>query len=320
MGAKLAYIVAAGHSGSTLLDMIIGSIPGSFSAGEFNHLPWQLSRRERAGPNASPQKLCSCGQGFHECPVWIQILGKVSEQVGFDVYADPFRFKMNLLQNEKFFAGRFSPERFHRGIYTLACQYRILSPVTEGYRRLLTDAVQNNWLIFDIISSTLDRDFIVDSSKSALRLKLLHEANPESTFAIILMRDIRGVSYSQKKLGLDPFASARGWVKQYNRIFSVLQGIKNINVLGVRYEKLTADPVAERQRIATFLGCGEISTDVRIDTNDLHMVAGNQTRYSGKIKISPDESWKKGLTRSVQEGVEEIHANLNPGWNSIFTT
>ena len=54
MGAKLIYIVAAGHSGSTLLDMLIGSIPGVFSTGELNHLPWQLSRTPgvytRGGP------------------------------------------------------------------------------------------------------------------------------------------------------------------------------------------------------------------------------------------------------------------------------
>jgi hypothetical protein len=320
MSAKLIYIVAAGHSGSTLLDMLIGSIPGVFSTGEFNYLPWQLSRSEPAGPDASPQKLCSCGQGFHECTVWQKILNEVSESAGFDIYADPFSFKMNLLQNEKFFAGRFSCERLNRAIYTLACRHHLLSPITRAYRYYLADAVRNNWMIFDAITSITQQNFIVDSSKSALRLKLLHESRPQDTFAIILMRDINGVSYSQQKLGLDPVSAARGWVNQYNRIYSVLQSIKGLNVLGVRYENLAADPAGERQRIASFLGYSTIYSDVHIDTTKLHLVAGNRSRYSGDIDIHLDQAWKEGLSDAAQARIMQIRADLNSKWDPLFAT
>ena len=41
---NLIYIVSPGHSGSTLLDMLLGSLPGVFSLGECTYLPWQLYR------------------------------------------------------------------------------------------------------------------------------------------------------------------------------------------------------------------------------------------------------------------------------------
>jgi hypothetical protein len=127
MNAKLAYVISAGHSGSTLLDMLIGSIPGAFSTGEFTYLPWQLHRAESAGPGASRQKLCSCGLGFHQCPTWVDVIQGISRQTGFDLFNEPFRFTMNLLQNEQYASGRFSRERLHRAVYTIASSNKALS-------------------------------------------------------------------------------------------------------------------------------------------------------------------------------------------------
>jgi len=41
---KIVYILSVGHSGSTLLDMLLGQFPNIFSTGELKHLTWQLYR------------------------------------------------------------------------------------------------------------------------------------------------------------------------------------------------------------------------------------------------------------------------------------
>ena len=318
MKAKLAYIVSVGHSGSTLLDMLSGSIPGCFSTGELNHLRWQLARRQLGDTEESEQTLCSCGEKLQACKVWKKILTAVGHEIGADILADPLQLDMNLLQNENYFGQNLSTERIHRAIYGFACRYSALSPVTNQYEQSLRVAVKNNWSIFDCAAEQTNSEVIVDSSKSALRLRLLHRHRPESTYILVLMRDIRGVSYSQQKRGFDPIAAARGWVAQYNRIYSILNTLKNPMILGIRYEELAENPTAVRQRIASFLRLGNIPADYEIDTLNLHLVAGNRIRYSGKISIRPDTGWKDGLDQQTLREIDRIRGTLNPAWEQFF--
>jgi len=317
MPARLAYIVAAGHSGSTLLDLVVGSIPGAFSTGEVTYLPWQISRKEPGGPNASLQKICSCGSGFHECPAWKSIIAELSRRVGFDVYADPFRFRLNLLQNERFHAGAFSPDRLRRSLYIAACRISALSPVVRRIETSFCEPVQNNWLLFDVIAEVMGRDLIVDSSKSELRLKLLHQARPAETYALVLFRDIRGFCYSRKKLGDDPVRAARGWVRQYNRIWHVLQAMPQLKVICVTYERLTNDPAAERARIGRFLGIEDLPADFVIDTSSCHLAAGNSMKHQGVVEIRSDDAWRGGHTPEDLARIMQIEHELNPGWRVI---
>ena len=71
-GVKVLYIGGLGRSGSTLLDRMLGQLPGFFSAGEIRDL-WQRGLRENA--------LCGCGAPFKECEVWTR--------VGKEAYPDP---------------------------------------------------------------------------------------------------------------------------------------------------------------------------------------------------------------------------------------
>jgi hypothetical protein len=40
--SKIIFIISAGHSGSTLLDLLIGTLPSVVSTGELIWLPWQI--------------------------------------------------------------------------------------------------------------------------------------------------------------------------------------------------------------------------------------------------------------------------------------
>ena len=49
---KLIYILGMGHTGSTLLDRVLGAQPGVLSIGELKHLHRLLD---------NPEKICACG-------------------------------------------------------------------------------------------------------------------------------------------------------------------------------------------------------------------------------------------------------------------
>lgn len=311
MAAKLVYIVSAGHSGSTLSDLVAGSIPGVFSTGELTYLPWQLSRMEAAGPEASLQKLCSCHNGFRECPHWMRVLRNISKKKGVDICADPFRFRINLLQNEKYFVKRLGWERLQRLPFGIFAQTRGLVNLTKIWELALRDIIKNNWLLFDTIADVSGATHVVDSSKSEKRLKLLYSHRPQDMYVLILIRDIRGVAYSAKKLGEDPIAAASAWVRQYQWTFSTLRNMPDVQAILVRYESLAAHPILERRRMAGFFELADPGDDLAIDTRTRHLVAGNGMRHCGELKIRIDESWRKGLDVNAQRLIKDIEGQLS---------
>lgn len=64
MGSKIIYIAGLGHSGSTILDMSLGTLPGVVGLGELKTL---MDDHSRARHYTS---ICSCGKKATECIVW----------------------------------------------------------------------------------------------------------------------------------------------------------------------------------------------------------------------------------------------------------
>ncbi len=122
---KLLYILSAGHSGSTLLDILVGTIPGVFSTGECFYFPWQLHRD--GGVCELGQDICSCGKKFSECETWVKVVTTLSQKVGYNVYADPFRFKVRMFNNQAYLKKpTFLKDYFARVAYVL-CNSTILN-------------------------------------------------------------------------------------------------------------------------------------------------------------------------------------------------
>ena len=61
---RVLYLGGLGRSGSTLIERLIGQLPGVCPVGELVHL-WQrgITEGER----------CGCGEPFRECPFWQQV-------------------------------------------------------------------------------------------------------------------------------------------------------------------------------------------------------------------------------------------------------
>lgn len=309
--AKLAYIVAVGHSGSTLLDIITGSIPYAFSTGELTYLPWQVARSSNNHGVITPQMSCSCGSRFSECDVWKSIIDSLGRTKGFDIFEDPFKFKINLLQSARHDDNALLLSRVERMLFGLAAQIKAGIPVARLWGAALHGSIDNNWLLFDTISRACDAEYVIDSSKSAYRLRLLHSGRPENVRAIVLVRNVCGVAYSAQKLKQDPVVAAMGWLKQYRRIFRTLKNMYNVQCKLVRYEDLASDPVRERRRIARFLGLPEPARELDIDTRKMHLVAGNGMRHCGRLVVNFDEKWRDGLETDVRQRIEKIGQQLD---------
>ena len=63
---KVVLIGGASHSGSTLLDMLLGEIPGFLAVGELRHL-WRRW--------APVDRICGCGKPYVRCSVWSGVFG-----------------------------------------------------------------------------------------------------------------------------------------------------------------------------------------------------------------------------------------------------
>jgi len=307
--AKLVYIVGVGHSGSTLLDIVTGTIPRVFSTGELGMFPLYVNARGTR---------CSCGARFRECPVWIRVVPELSRQVGFDVFENPSRFRMALLQTRRWAGAKKGFDHWwwalHKAAFGLVMQHQRLRPLETPWVRAMSERLVRNWQVIDTIGRLCDSEYVVDSSKEVYRLKLLHAQRPGEVYALLLVRDLCGVVNSWRRHGREPVKQAHRSVGQYNRILATARNMPGLHFAIVRYERLCADPVGERKRIAAFLGLPDPGAELVVDPSTQHLVAGNPMRLRGQMEIRLDESWKAQMEPDLQRTIRQIEAHLDPGW------
>ena len=315
--AKLVYIASAGHSGSTLLDFIIGTVPRVFSTGEVVFLPWEIGRPRTEKPSLEKEDICTCLKSFEECQVWRKVIEELNEKVGYNIYEDPFRFRLSFINRQEYPSMDFAA-RVKRYLFCQGFKYPFLRTIPGLFEVLYKRVMENNWMLFDTIGEVCNADYIVDSSKDYIRMKLLHAYRPEDIYVIVLIRSPYGVSYSNLKLKNDMVLGMENWVKLYNKTKLMIDHSHGINYLLVKYEKLCEDPILERKRIAGFLGLPDPGTELSIHTNKYHLVTGNSMRYKGEISIRHDEKWKRSLNEKQIEKIRIIYEKIDPMFKDLY--
>jgi hypothetical protein len=71
---KIIYIVARGHSGTTILDIILGNSEDAFSCGEL------ISGISQINPK------CSCGEELKDCVFWKNIKKEIENKINWDKF------------------------------------------------------------------------------------------------------------------------------------------------------------------------------------------------------------------------------------------
>lgn len=279
---KVVSIVSACRSGSTLLDMLLGSVDGFFSAGELREL-WERG--------VVQQRRCGCGLSVSECPVWSKVLTAPSlssldpgDIVHWQHSVARVRHTRRLLKAGK--ATTRDPK---------------LSQLTETMAAL-----------YETTGKVTGARVIVDSSKRPADAALAALLPGTQTYVIHLVRDPRAVAYSRRRRKpefdhesraemerTNIARSAANWLWLNSVASTIPHYAPTVPFLRVRYEDLLADPEAWLQRILTFVGEPDATATVHDGVAHLgpnHTVSGNPSRFStGTIDLRADEEWRSAM-------------------------
>lgn len=284
------YICAAGRSGSTLLDMLIGAHPDAVSVGELLHLP----------KNLALNTVCACGEPVANCTFWTQVIGRLNRELGTDLFKRPYDLDLGFITASTVVDHRKQTRAYlARRLATLTMvdieqrmRFRAFEPLTRRFH----ESVDQTLRVHDAIRRVSGARIVVNSSKAFRYGVALHQHAPESIRLILLTRDGRGVFHSRIRSGFSPEKSLRAWKNYYRRALPLLErAVDPAHLLHVRYEDLTRDPRSELSRISDFLGLtrSEKMLDFRAKTS--HILNGNAMRLSASAEIRADEKWKTEL-------------------------
>jgi hypothetical protein len=277
-------IGGTGRSGSTLLDRLLGEIPGFAAVGELRYI-WSEALADN--------RYCGCGTPFLECPFWSEVGSRAFG--GWD-RIDP-RSAVTL---ERSIAR-------HRHIPLLAMGGAGSARHAGRLGRYLAMLGP----MYEAISEVSGARVIVDSTKDAAYAHVLRRM-PGIDFRVLhLVRDSRGVAWSWAKVvrsdpghymrRFSPPVTALRWTA-YNLMVESLSWF-GVPRLLLHYETLVTNPQAALAAIASFAGRPVDSQALAFLDGEgawlgaHHIVTGNPMRMqTGHIDIKLDEAWCTGLT------------------------
>jgi len=318
--AKLAYILAASHSGSTLLSMLLGAHPDLTTLGELN-LPTRAM-----GP--LDRYRCSCGEFIRQCAFWKKVeLGMAARGHSFDLSDAGTDFK----GIDSRYARRLL-RPMHRGPLPEAVRDAALAVSSTWQEQLPRIQARNAALVSTALEIT-GAQRVVDSSKIGLRLKYLTRNANLAIKIVRLIRDGRAVALTY----MDPaaFADSRDpnrraggtggdreherfqmaraaleWRRCTEEAEHVLCGLKPSQWIEVRYEEYCTHPDDTLSRIYQFLGVDSTRQPKSFRSVEQHVV-GNGMRLDTTSEIQLDERWRTQLTGSDLQTFDEIAGDVN---------
>src|SRR5919201_5890212 len=164
---KILYIAGPGRSGSTILDQVLGELPGFVSTGELQMI-WQRGLIER--------RPCGCSAPLPECPFWRAVLENGFGSVG---EIEP-RAVLALLD-------RYLPPNLVRLV-------RLRADARAHLRGRPSDARRYGEIIARLyisIAAAAEARVVVDSSKMSIGALLVSAFAPLDVYVLHLVRDPR---------------------------------------------------------------------------------------------------------------------------------
>jgi hypothetical protein len=296
-----AYISSAGHSGSTLLDMMLGSHPRCESVGELIHLPMDMALNSN----------CGCGQSMQNCSVWPQVMRRMHVDPRGDPYALDLGYAIAMVGDKK-------RTSFLHKIMTRpknALKYAELRLGINWLGKLIPGfghGIDNTLAIYDHIRELTGKEIVVDSSKHYLRAVELYRRQPESTRVIVLVRDGRGVFYSWLKRGYGKRYALNAWRNHYRRLLLLLDKyVEPRHRITVHYEDLVENTRATLEKLCTFLDIDFSETMIDFRSTVHHNVNGNDMKFLATSDLRLDVAWKTALSQDDLEYFDRHAGKLN---------
>lgn len=315
---RVAYILGASHSGSTLLAMLLNAHPDVITVGELKATSLGDVTRYR----------CSCGKLIRECRFWASVSQTmVKRGIPFDISDARTDFRAGVSAYTCWLL-----RLLHRGpvLERVRDVALMLSP---GWRSCLRRTQQRNLALVETVCELTGAHVLVDSSKVALRLKYLLR-NPGLDVRVIrLVRDGRAVALTymdpatfadardpslrgggcggnRPGEGLSLAQAVRAWRRSNEAAENLLATLAPSRWTSIRYEDLCASPRDALARLFSFLGLdpGKAAADFR---SVEHHVLGNGMRLDSVSEVCLDDRWKSVFTENDLQVVQAVIGDLN---------
>jgi len=283
---KVLYIGGYSRSGSTLVDRMLGQLPGWLSTGELGYLT-----THGLGQN----RLCGCGARFLDCRFW--------RQVGEEAFGGWHSAEAAAL-------ARLYPQvTRHRAVPLLLAP--AVRPSFAGELRRYAGLLAR---LYRALATVGEARVVVDSTIDPSRAFVLRHVPGIDLRVLHLVRDSRGTAYSWtkeqvmrdsvdavvRKGTFPPSRTALRW-SAYHLLFHALDLVDGGQLL-VRYEDVVAAPRTTLARIAAHLGeplePGALSfvDPPTVLLGPDHTAVGNDMRFAtGPVPLKLDDQWRRRL-------------------------
>jgi hypothetical protein len=294
------YLGGLGRSGTTLVERLLGELPGVCALGEVVHL-WQRDILD--------DERCGCGERFSGCTFWTAI-----GQRAFGGWNNVDVARVHELQA--------AVERT-RHIPRLASTQ--LSPAQRADVREYAAYYAR---VYAAAAEVSGAEVVVDSSKHSALAHCLRWSDDLDLRVVHVVRDARGVAYSWTKTvarpetdgaeemtRYSPGRSAMLW-NAHNAAFGLLAR-RGVAVRRIRYEQFLIDPRAALRELAGYAGLHLADEDLKFlgdgyaDLTPGHSAAGNPMRFTvGRLPLRRDDAWVRALPRSQRRLVGAVCAPM----------
>jgi hypothetical protein len=317
---RLGYLLAASHSGSTLLAMLLGAHDEAATVGE-------LKANLRLGE--AEKYRCSCRELITQCPFWAKINAAMAEQgipdftitqAGTSIFDVQSKFARRLLK----------PLHRGSGLEAVRDSALLFSPAWQSHLRRTKE---RNLALIKSVQKVTGAKVVIDSSKVALRLKYLRGIQGLDIKVIRTIRDGRAVSLTyiddwnfadssdpslrnggtgqhRPSVRQNMRDAANEWRRSNEAADAVLEQMPRSQWTEVRYEEVCADPKGTLRRLSAFLGLDPDKINLNFRARQQHVI-GNGMRLDTTSEIRLDERWKSHLSKEDLQTFDEVAGDLN---------
>ncbi|NJL00958.1 MAG: sulfotransferase [Spirulinaceae cyanobacterium RM2_2_10] len=297
MQKTVVFIMGIGRSGSTLLDLMLGSHPRAFSLGEISKLPQFVSKGWRLCPlpesrfwedNFTPEEMQTLARGFS----------------GHRLH-------------------RAIPLKLERWVRGWLGKDAILNPYTQLFTKIDRDVLIDSSKYSSWLTRRLEaREF----RQQRLQSYLIH-----------MVRDGRAVLNSYLRIYPDQGAEAlsQRWLSELQKKTVIYEQFPSDRKLIIHYENLAADPQGTLQQICELIGLEFVPDMVEYWKHDHHHIVGSRgtnatiAKYRGRqaerevqsihgdfydklnFEIKLDLRWQKELSAADLATFERIVGDRN---------
>ena len=298
----VVYLLAASHSGSTLLALLLASHPDICTTGELKATSFGDPNRYR----------CSCGMPIRQCPFWADVTRSMAARgCRFDITRATTHLDVDATPFEK---RLLRPLVRGRAIEALRDAALACSP---SWHRHLAQFHQANEALVRALAERTGARMVVDSSKVGIRLKYLLR-NPGLDVRVVrLVRDGRAVAltYTDSDQYADASAAhlrrggsgdgrprdhltlgeaAHEWRRSNEEADALLNTLGPSRHRTVTYEDLCSNTQSVLTSLWTFLGVEPVTLDRGWRSRSRHII-GNGMRFDTTEEIRLDQRWKTAL-------------------------